>query len=33
MRVSVALFWWVTVAVIAGPFFEFLGGIVAGLTS
>jgi hypothetical protein len=33
MSVPKALFWWVVIAIISQPAFEFLGGVVAALAS
>lgn len=33
VKLSIALFWWVIAGIIAAPAFEFLGGVVAALTS
>lgn len=33
MRLPMALFWWCMAGILAGPAFEFLGGVVAALAS
>jgi hypothetical protein len=33
MRVPIAIFWWGFAGVVAGPAFDFLGGVVAALAS
>lgn len=33
MKIPAAIFWWGIAGMVAGPAFEFLGGVVSALTS